>query len=118
MRQSRTAVTTRVPWRRRRPSSRRTRASSCVRSSNDADTFATDALERSRGSARAARVDDAGAESLRFTTLRALECAGVGILLGIASAIFWGLGDFLITLLTRRIGTSRALIGIQSLSLV
>lgn len=42
----------------------------------------------------------------------------MGIIFGIAAAVFWGLGDFLITLLTRRIGTSRALVAIQALSLV
>jgi drug/metabolite transporter (DMT)-like permease len=41
----------------------------------------------------------------------------VGILFGVAAAFCWGVGDFLITLLTRRIGTGRALISIQILSL-
>jgi drug/metabolite transporter (DMT)-like permease len=42
----------------------------------------------------------------------------VGILFGVLSACCWGVGDFLITLLTRRIGTARALISIQVLSLM
>jgi drug/metabolite transporter (DMT)-like permease len=42
----------------------------------------------------------------------------VGVLLGVAAAICWGLGDFLITHLTRRIGTTRALISIQVASLL
>jgi drug/metabolite transporter (DMT)-like permease len=41
----------------------------------------------------------------------------LGILFGVAAAICWGLGDYLITHLTRRIGTARALISIQLLSL-
>jgi len=41
----------------------------------------------------------------------------VGVLFGVAAAVFWGLGDFLVTHLTRRVGTARALISIQVLSL-
>jgi drug/metabolite transporter (DMT)-like permease len=41
----------------------------------------------------------------------------VGILFGVLAAAFWGVGDFLITLLTRRIGTRWALVSIQVLSL-
>jgi uncharacterized membrane protein len=41
----------------------------------------------------------------------------LGILFGILSATFWGVGDFLITLLTRRVGTRWALLAIQALSL-
>jgi drug/metabolite transporter (DMT)-like permease len=40
----------------------------------------------------------------------------MGVLLGIAAAISWGLGDYLITRLTRRVGTSRALLAIQIFS--
>src|SRR5262245_59423934 len=43
---------------------------------------------------------------------------GLGILFGVVAAIFWGLGDFLITHLTRRVGTARALLAIQILSLL
>ncbi|TMQ71199.1 MAG: EamA/RhaT family transporter [Candidatus Eisenbacteria bacterium] len=42
----------------------------------------------------------------------------MGVLLGALAATFWGLGDFLITLLTRRVGTGRALLSIQLLSLL
>jgi drug/metabolite transporter (DMT)-like permease len=42
----------------------------------------------------------------------------VGIIFGVVAAVCWGFGDFLITLLTRRIGTSRALVAIQALSLL
>jgi drug/metabolite transporter (DMT)-like permease len=42
----------------------------------------------------------------------------VGIFFGLIAAVCWGLGDFLITRLTRRIGTSRALFSIQVLSLL
>src|SRR5437773_1259309 len=42
----------------------------------------------------------------------------MGLLLGALAATFWGLGDFLITLLTRRVGTGRALLSIQLLSLL
>lgn len=42
----------------------------------------------------------------------------MGILCGLAAAVCWGVGDFLITHLTRRVGTHRALITIQALSLV
>ena len=41
----------------------------------------------------------------------------MGIVFGVVSAVCWGVGDFLITLLARRIGTGRALILIQVLSL-
>jgi len=41
----------------------------------------------------------------------------MGVLFGVLAACCWGLGDFLITLLTRRVGTARALIAIQFLSL-
>ena len=41
----------------------------------------------------------------------------MGILFGILAAAFWGAGDFLITLLTRRVGTRWALLSIQALSL-
>jgi len=42
----------------------------------------------------------------------------VGALLGMAAALCWGLGDYFITVLTRRIGTTPALLGIQAVSLV
>jgi len=42
----------------------------------------------------------------------------VGILYGLFAAIFWGVGDFLITQLTRRVGTLLALAAIQVLSLL
>jgi len=42
----------------------------------------------------------------------------LGILFGILAATFWGVGDFLVTLLTRRVGTRWALLAIQALSLV
>jgi len=42
----------------------------------------------------------------------------LGILFGLFAATFWGVGDFLITLLTRRVGTRWALLAIQALSLV
>jgi len=41
----------------------------------------------------------------------------MGVLFGVVAAFCWGLGDFLITRLTRRIGTARALVFIQILSL-
>jgi drug/metabolite transporter (DMT)-like permease len=41
----------------------------------------------------------------------------VGIVLGVSAALFWGLGDYFITQLTRRVGTSIALLCIQVLSL-
>ena len=41
----------------------------------------------------------------------------MGILFGVLAATFWGVGDFLITLLTRRVGTRWALLAIQVLSL-
>ncbi len=41
----------------------------------------------------------------------------MGILFGVLAAAFWGVGDFFITLLTRRIGTRWALLSIQALSL-
>ena len=41
----------------------------------------------------------------------------MGVLFGVAAAVFWGLGDFFVTQLTRRVGTARALISIQLLSL-
>ena len=42
----------------------------------------------------------------------------MGILFGVLAAAFWGAGDFLITLLTRRVGTRAALLSIQALSLL
>jgi len=42
----------------------------------------------------------------------------LGILFGILAATFWGIGDFFITLLTRRVGTRWALLSIQVLSLI
>lgn len=42
----------------------------------------------------------------------------MGIFFGICAALCWGAGDFLITQVTRRIGTSRAMVGIQTLSLL
>jgi len=42
----------------------------------------------------------------------------MGVFYGVAAALCWGLGDFLITHLTRRVGTPRALISIQLLSLL
>jgi drug/metabolite transporter (DMT)-like permease len=42
----------------------------------------------------------------------------VGIVFGVLAAVFWGLGDYLITHLTRRVGTSVALVFIQALSLL
>ncbi len=42
----------------------------------------------------------------------------MGVIFGLLAAIFWGLGDFLITRLTRRIGTPHALLRIQLLSLL
>lgn len=42
----------------------------------------------------------------------------MGILFGIIAAVCWGLGDYLITQLTRRTDTVRALLIIQSMSLV
>jgi drug/metabolite transporter (DMT)-like permease len=42
----------------------------------------------------------------------------VGVVFGLCAAIFWGLGDFLITHLTRRVGTSIALVTIQVFSLL
>jgi drug/metabolite transporter (DMT)-like permease len=41
----------------------------------------------------------------------------MGVIFGVVSALCWGLGDYFITLLTRRLGTSRALLFIQILSL-
>ncbi len=41
----------------------------------------------------------------------------MGVLLGVAAALFWGLGDYFITRLTRRAGTTVALLCIQVLSL-
>jgi len=41
----------------------------------------------------------------------------LGILFGILAATFWGIGDFFVTLLTRRVGTRWALLSIQVLSL-
>ena len=40
------------------------------------------------------------------------------MLFGLGAALFWGLGDYLITLLTRLVGTTRALVAIQLLSLL
>lgn len=42
----------------------------------------------------------------------------MGVLFGVLAAVLWGVGDFLITQLTRRVGTARALVGIQALSLL
>ena len=42
----------------------------------------------------------------------------MGILFGVLAAAFWGVGDFFITLLTRRIGTRWALLSIQVLSVL
>src|SRR5258706_10856359 len=42
----------------------------------------------------------------------------MGVLFGVMAAVLWGVGDFLITQLTRRVGTARALVGIQLLSLL
>ena len=42
----------------------------------------------------------------------------VGILFGLLAAICWGLGDYLITLLTRRVGNERSLVWTQIASLV
>jgi len=41
----------------------------------------------------------------------------MGLFFGIAAAVCWGVGDFLITLLTRKLGTRFALLSIQVLSL-
>jgi len=43
---------------------------------------------------------------------------GMGILCGLLAALCWGLGDYLITQLTRRVGTTRAMTYIQPLSLL
>ncbi len=42
----------------------------------------------------------------------------MGILFGLLAAIFWGTGDYVITQLTRRSGTARALLSIQFWSLL
>jgi drug/metabolite transporter (DMT)-like permease len=42
----------------------------------------------------------------------------VGIVFGIFAAVLWGLGDYLIAQLTRRVGSSLALVSIQTLSLL
>lgn len=42
----------------------------------------------------------------------------MGIVYGLLAALFWGVGDFLITHLTRRVGTSLALVTIQAFSLL
>jgi len=42
----------------------------------------------------------------------------MGIVYGLLAATFWGVGDFLITHLTRRVGTTLALVTIQVLSLL
>ena len=42
----------------------------------------------------------------------------MGVMFGILAAVLWGVGDFLITHLTRRVGTTRALVAIQALSLL
>jgi drug/metabolite transporter (DMT)-like permease len=42
----------------------------------------------------------------------------MGILFGLIAAVCWGSGDFLISQLTRRAGTARAMVLIQSLSLL
>ncbi len=41
----------------------------------------------------------------------------MGVLLGVAAALCWGLGDYFITKLTRRVGTTAALLSVQVLSL-
>ncbi len=41
----------------------------------------------------------------------------MGVLLGVAAAVCWGLGDYFITHLTRRVGTAAALLSVQVLSL-
>lgn len=41
----------------------------------------------------------------------------MGVLFGVAAAVCWGLGDYFITLLTRRVGTAAALLSVQVLSL-
>jgi hypothetical protein len=42
----------------------------------------------------------------------------MGVLFGMFAALCWGAGDFLITQVTRRVGTWRAMICIQTLSLL
>lgn len=42
----------------------------------------------------------------------------MGILFGVLAAVCWGLGDFLITLLTRRVGNERSLVWTQVASLL
>lgn len=42
----------------------------------------------------------------------------MGVVFGVAAAVCWGLGDFFITHLTRRVGTRSALVSIQALSLL
>ncbi len=42
----------------------------------------------------------------------------MGIVFGLLSALFWGSGDYLITQLTRRVGTRLALVYIQTVSLM
>ncbi|HEX8465560.1 MAG TPA: DMT family transporter, partial [Abditibacterium sp.] len=42
----------------------------------------------------------------------------MGILFGLLSAVFWGAGDYVISQLTRRTGTARALLSIQFFSLL
>ncbi len=42
----------------------------------------------------------------------------MGVILGLTAAVCWGIGDFLITYLTRRIGTARAMVLTQTLSLL
>lgn len=42
----------------------------------------------------------------------------MGILFGLLAAIFWGAGDYVISVLTRRTGTPRALLSIQFFSLL
>ena len=42
----------------------------------------------------------------------------MGVLLGISAAVCWGLGDYFITKLTRRVGTTPALLSVQALSLL
>lgn len=41
----------------------------------------------------------------------------MGVLFGVAAAVCWGLGDYFITILTRRVGTVAALLSVQALSL-
>src|SRR5688500_7137425 len=47
----------------------------------------------------------------------AAEWGRVGVVFGLLAALFWGLGDYLVTVLTRHVGTARALVYIQAISL-